>query len=156
MSRNRCRRGQRVEITILRPAIPAIRVPTQPADCSSTNPGAAGSVRCGFDQPRGTSTSVVPLSAAESATKPKLSWLSDVPAVTRTGETVILPIPTRVAAPLAVASTSRPKQAQSATPLALIPRAAIDPGRVYLDDRTGSLVGPAESVALDSVGHEAA
>ena len=47
-------------------------------------------MRCGFVQPRGTSTSVVPVSGAESAMKPKLKSLVE-PAVTRFGVTDILP-----------------------------------------------------------------
>src|SRR5690242_16700978 len=133
-----------------RPEIPEMRVPAQLDACSSTYPGAAGALCCGFDQPRGTSTSAVPRSAAVSAVKPKVSSLVD-PAVTRVGVTVIFPGATRVAAPPPAASTSTPRPTQSATPLTRVTRrAVIDPARVYLDGRTSkarttSLVGVAES-----------
>ena len=54
--------------------------------------------------------------------------------MTRVGTTVILPIPTRAAAPLVETKTSTTKQAQSAVHLTRMTLpAAIDPARVYLD-----------------------
>ena len=119
-------------MTIRRPAIPVMRVPMQPADWSSTYPGAAGSSRCGLVQPRGTSTSVVPFSGAESERKLKVSSLPVVPAVSLLGTTLIFPTPEPPAAPVAEASTSRERQAPSANPvIRLSLAAAIDPARVY-------------------------
>src|SRR3954466_8869651 len=109
-----------------------MRVPGQPADWSSTEPAAVGFVRCGLDQPRGTSTSVVPVSGAESARKLKVSSLASVPAVSRIGATLIRPMPACSAAPVEDASTSTTRQAPSATPLARVRLAAtINPARVY-------------------------
>src|SRR5215210_549518 len=112
--------------------MPLMLVPGQPADWSSTYPGAAGSVRCGRDQPRGTSTSVVPFSGAESATKLKVKSFV-VPAPTRIGATVIFPTPERITAPAAATSTSSATAAHSAIcPARVNRRGAIDPARVYL------------------------
>src|SRR5262245_11560536 len=126
-----------------RPEIPEMRVPGQLSAWSSKYPGADALVRWGFDQPRGTSTSVVPRTPPVSARKPKVKSLV-LPAGTRFGVTVIFPIPTRVAAPPAAASTSAPNPAHSAASLTPVTnRPAIDPVRVYLDCCTDEAARPA-------------
>src|SRR3954468_18591519 len=78
------------------------------------------------------STSVVPVSGAESARKLKVSSLASVPAVSRIGATLIRPMPACSAAPVEDASTSTTRQAPSATFLARVRLAAtINPARVY-------------------------